>query len=115
MFSPKVCMSTERVIVQAGIAEALMTAVKCFAASLTAGDVYGDGQAQLGALFTHSAAENVVNMISEAKSDGAQLILGDLRREGGVLQPHLVANVKPGMRLWDRESFGPGTKAVLLL
>lgn len=108
-------MSTERVIVQAGIAEALVTAVKCFAASLTSGDVYGDGQVQLGALFTHSAAENVVNMMSEAQSDGAQLILGDLRREGGVLQPHLVANVKPGMRLWDRESFGPGTKAVLLL
>ncbi|KAF7348558.1 Aldedh domain-containing protein [Mycena venus] len=109
LHSGQICMSTERVIVQRGAAEALIAQVKDLSAALTAGDLQKaeSKNAKLGPLFTEGSAENVVSMISEAQAAGAELLLGDLGRQGAVVCPHLVKGVKPGMRLWDRESFGP--------
>ncbi|KAJ7698589.1 Aldehyde/histidinol dehydrogenase [Mycena rosella] len=108
LHSGQICMSTERVIVQRGAAEALIAQIKSLAASLTAGDLKTDPKsAKLGPLFTEASAENVVSMIAEAKAAGAEVLLGDLARQGAVVKPHLVKGVKPGMRLWERESFGP--------
>ncbi|KAJ7484216.1 Aldehyde/histidinol dehydrogenase [Mycena latifolia] len=103
--SGQVCMSTERVIVQRGAAEALIAHIKSLAASLTVGS--DPHSTMLGPLFTEASAENVVSMITEAQSAGAEVVLGDLAREGAVVRPHLVMGVKPGMRLWERETFGP--------
>jgi acyl-CoA reductase-like NAD-dependent aldehyde dehydrogenase len=61
----------------------------------------------LGALFDERSAENVVNMLKEAKEAGADILLGDLKRDGAVVQPHVVTGVKPGMRIFENESFGP--------
>ncbi|KAJ6532750.1 Aldehyde/histidinol dehydrogenase [Mycena vulgaris] len=108
LHSGQICMSTERVIVQRGAAEALIAQVKSLAASLTAGDLKADPKsAKLGPLFSEGSAENVVSMIAEAQAAGAEVLLGDLGRQGAVVRPHLVKGVKPGMRLWERESFGP--------
>ena len=101
-------MSTERVIVQRGISEKLIAAVKALCQDLKSGDVSNDSSVRLGALFAESSAEGVLKMIQEAQADGAEVVLGDLKREGAVLQPHLVKGLRPGMRLWARESFGPG-------
>ncbi|TFK75486.1 aldehyde dehydrogenase [Pluteus cervinus] len=105
--SGQICMSTERVIVQSGVAQELTNAVRSLTQSLRAGNTTDDPKAQLSALFTESSAENVVNMLKSAKDDGAEVILGDLDRKGAVVQPHLLTGVKPGMALWERESFGP--------
>ncbi|KAJ7322941.1 Aldehyde/histidinol dehydrogenase [Mycena albidolilacea] len=109
LHSGQICMSTERVIVQRGAAEELIAQIKTLSASLTAGDLQQEESksAKLGPLFTEGSAENVVSMIGEAQAAGAELLLGDLGRQGAVVGPHLVKGVKPGMRLWDRESFGP--------
>ncbi|KAI0927689.1 hypothetical protein AcV5_008162 [Taiwanofungus camphoratus] len=103
--SGQICMSTERVIVQRSVAPALTSALTALFNKLKAG---GPGEA-LSALFTEASAENVLEMIREVRDAGAKVLSGDLKREGSVVQPHLVADVKPGMRLWDRESFGPVT------
>ncbi|KAJ7089223.1 Aldehyde/histidinol dehydrogenase [Mycena belliarum] len=106
--SGQICMSTERVIVQRGAAEALIAQITSLVADLTVGDLKTDPKsAKLGPLFTEGSAENVVAMISEAKAAGAEVLVGDLARQGAVVRPHLVKGVKPGMRLWERESFGP--------
>ncbi|KAK7687883.1 hypothetical protein QCA50_009102 [Cerrena zonata] len=106
-FSGQTCMSTERVIVQRGAAEKLVSLVKQIAAPIKAGNYADFPKVQLSALFTAASAENVVNMVKEAQADGAEVILGDVKREGNVVQPHIITSVRPGMRLWDRESFGP--------
>ncbi|KAJ7042783.1 Aldehyde/histidinol dehydrogenase [Mycena alexandri] len=109
LHSGQICMSTERVIVQRKAAEPLIAQIKSLTASLTAADMQGESSknAKLGPLFTEGSAENVIAMLTEAQAAGAELLLGDLGRQGAVVQPHLVKDVKPGMRLWDRESFGP--------
>ncbi|KAJ7253726.1 aldehyde dehydrogenase domain-containing protein [Mycena haematopus] len=105
LHSGQICMSTERVIVQRLAFPALIAQIKTLAASLTAGD---SGDAKLRPLFSEGSAANVLGMLSEAKDAGAEVLLGDLGRDGAVVRPHLVAGVGPGMRLWERESFGPG-------
>lgn len=102
-------MSTERVIVQRGIAEAFTTQLISVVSKLKAGDVTTNSDTKLPPLFTEGSAQNVLNFMNEAREQGAEVLLGDLTRKGAVIQPHLVKGVKPGMALWDRESFGPGT------
>lgn len=108
LHSGQICMSTERVIVQKGAADTLVTQLSILFKQIKAGDPRADANAAIGALFTERSAENVIAMIKEAVDAGAELLVGDLTREGAVVQPHIVAGVKPGMRLWERESFGPG-------
>ncbi|KAJ7512450.1 Aldehyde/histidinol dehydrogenase [Mycena galericulata] len=104
LHSGQICMSTERVIVQRGVADALIAQIKKLSEALTVG---ADANAKLGPLFTEGSAANVLAMISEAQAAGAQVLAGDLGRDGALVRPHLIKGVKPGMRLWERESFGP--------
>lgn len=102
-------MSTERVIIQRGISQDLISRITSICkTTLKAGDPKSDSSANLSALFSPGLAENVLSLIVEAKSAGAEVLLGDLKVEGGVIQPHLLNGVKPNMTLWQRESFGPG-------
>lgn len=104
--SGQVCQSTERVIVQRGVAEALTSKMVALAQTVRAGNGYTDG-AKLSAVFSEPAAESIVNMIKEAHGEGAVVLLGDMARQGALVQPHIVKDVKPGMKLWERETFGP--------
>ncbi|GLB39348.1 putative aldehyde dehydrogenase [Lyophyllum shimeji] len=99
--SGQVCMSTERVIVQRGVAQPLVAAVRELCAS--------ESLPKLGPLFSEASAENVVRLVKEAVGKGAELVLGDMERRGCVVGPHVLLGVQPGkgMELWERESFGP--------
>lgn len=101
-------MATSRVIAQRGISEQLLSEVKSLIANIKAGDVGNDKSVVLGALFNAGSAANVVKMLKEAQEQGAEIVSGDVSSNGAVVQPHLVANVKSGMQIWDREVFGPG-------
>lgn len=102
--SGQICMSTERVIVQRSAASSLIPALKTHFSRVRAGDT----SAKISGLINDASAESVLALIRDAQKEGAELIVGDLSREGSVMQPHLVSGVKPGMRAWDHESFGPG-------
>ncbi|KAF9805836.1 hypothetical protein IEO21_08925 [Rhodonia placenta] len=103
LFSGQICMSTERVIVQRGAGTSLTKALVDEFSKLRS----GGPEEKLGAQFSESSAENIVSMLREARVEGARFLLGDGKRDGAVVQPHIVAGVKPGMKLWERESFGP--------
>ncbi|KAK7687896.1 hypothetical protein QCA50_009115 [Cerrena zonata] len=105
--SGQICMSTERVIVQRGASEKLISLIKQNISTLKAGNYADYPKVQLSALFTAASAENVVGMIREAQAEGAEVLVGDVKNEGAIVQPHVITCVKPGMRLWERESFGP--------
>ena len=100
-------MSTERVIVQRGASEKLISLIKQTISTIKAGNYADYPKVQLSALFSTASAENVIGMIREAQAEGAEVLVGDVKNEGAVVQPHVITCVKPGMRLWERESFGP--------
>ncbi|KAJ8078039.1 hypothetical protein PM082_000242 [Marasmius tenuissimus] len=106
MHSGQICMSTERVIVQRGVVEEFTEELLKVARELR-------DKGALGTLFAEGHAENVVEMIREAQlRGGAQVLLGDVKREGSVVDPHVVLmdedkSRKKGLGIWERESFGP--------
>ncbi|KAI0630582.1 aldehyde dehydrogenase [Trametes polyzona] len=105
--SGQICMSTERVIVQRGASESLLQHLVDLFKRVKAGDPHADKTASIGSLYSEHSAENAISMVKDALQDGAKLLVGILEREGAILQPHLLIDVRPGMRIWDRETFAP--------
>ncbi|KAI0698465.1 aldehyde dehydrogenase [Cytidiella melzeri] len=101
------CIGTERVIVQRGASKELIERIKTVASTIRAADQSKDPNARLSCVFNSGSAQNIIDMITEAIDSGAELLVGDLKRDGAFVQPHVVLGTKPGNRLWDRESFGP--------
>ncbi len=59
-----------------------------------------------GPLSRVDLAEQLENQLKESVRSGAQIITGG-QREGANFQPTLLDNVKPGMKAFDEEMFGP--------
>ncbi|KAK0231642.1 Aldehyde/histidinol dehydrogenase [Armillaria nabsnona] len=107
VYSGQVCMSTSRVLVQQGISDVLTEKICELCKSLKARDPYMDPTARISALFSQSSAENVLGMLHEAIREGVQVLVGDVTRDGSMMQLHMFTGNKPGTRLWEREAFGP--------
>jgi acyl-CoA reductase-like NAD-dependent aldehyde dehydrogenase len=73
--------------------------------SLTAGPE-NEGH-KLPCLFRESAAKGILEMLEDAVQKGGKLLLGDLKRHGSVIQPHLIDQCPPNSKLYLEESFGP--------
>ena len=100
-------MSTERVIVQRGVSEALISELTALTKKLKAGPNGSD--ANISGVFSEASAERIVRLVRDAQSAGAKVLVGDLDRKGTYVQPHIVLGYKPGMSIWEQETFGPGT------
>jgi len=109
LHSGQICMSTERVIVQSQVADKLMQAVTALVSTLekTSSSSTVPGSGKIGPLFSPAHAEGFVNLLESAKAEGAEVVIGDMKKNGSVVGPHILKGVKPGMRIWERESFGP--------
>ena len=92
---------------QREVSAALVEHLKRIIHNIPAGDQVTT-DARIGRLLTPQAAQNVIAMIKESLDAGAELLMGDLQAEGTYVQPHVVLGAKPGQRLWELESFGPG-------
>ena len=101
----QVCMSTERVIVDATVADELVAQISAIARDIRVGDPQNKG-VQLGPLISPDAAIRLQNLVEDAVGKGAQLVVG-----GGVfkstMDPTVLDNVDASMRIYDEESFGP--------
>ncbi|WP_322063352.1 aldehyde dehydrogenase [Paraburkholderia sp. J63] len=101
----QICMSTERVIVDAAVADALVEKLATKVRTLKAGDPMSTDSV-LGVLESESAAKRVAALVEDARLKGAVLPVGCVC-EGSVMQPAIVDGVTPTMKLYTEESFGP--------
>jgi acyl-CoA reductase-like NAD-dependent aldehyde dehydrogenase len=104
--SIQICMSTERVIVQRGVSDALISELTALASKMKAGP-NGSGS-HISGVFSEASAANIVSLLKDAHDEGAKVIVGDLKYNGPYIQPHVVLGYKPRMRAWENETFGPG-------
>ncbi|MCB2254487.1 aldehyde dehydrogenase [Pseudomonas chlororaphis] len=101
----QICMSTERLVVDARVADAFVDQLAAKIACLPAGDPEAAGSV-LGSLVDASAGERIKGLIDDALAKGATLVAGG-QLHGSILQPTLLDGVTAAMRLYREESFGP--------
>ncbi len=98
-------MATQTAIVHESIADKFLALLtdKYPSASKASPD---DGTALRG-LFTQASAERVKGAVDDALSKGAQIVAGENRLEGNVIQPVLLKGITPEMRIYREEMFAP--------
>lgn len=101
----QICMSTERLIVDARVADAFVEKLAKKAASLRVGDP-SDGDSVLGSLIDAAAGQRIKALVDDAVAKGARLLCGG-RVDGSLMQATLLDGVTEQMRLYREESFGP--------
>ncbi|WP_417320665.1 aldehyde dehydrogenase [Emcibacter sp.] len=101
----QICMSTERVIVEESVADALVAKLTAKAATLVAGDPR-EGKTPLGALVDQKSVDHVLGLIEDARSKGADVTVGGTA-EGVQMSATVVDKVDNSMRIYTEESFGP--------
>jgi acyl-CoA reductase-like NAD-dependent aldehyde dehydrogenase len=106
----QVCMSTERIVVDVGVADEFVARLAAKAKSLTVGDPRL-GKSVLGSLIDRPAAEKVTALVRDAVAKGAKLVAGG-SAQGTLLDAHVLDHVTPAMRIYEEESFGPVTTVV---
>ncbi|MBN2529011.1 MAG: benzaldehyde dehydrogenase [Deltaproteobacteria bacterium] len=101
----QICMASGRVLVHEKVAKALTEKMVEKANHLPVGDGAG-GQVALGPLINEQQAAKVDGIISDSVKAGAKLEAGG-KRDGVFYSPTVLSNVKPGMRCFHEEIFGP--------
>lgn len=102
----QVCISVQRLIVAQEVHEELLHKLIPKIESIVTGDQLQIGT-QLGPMVRSSDAERVESWIQEAVRAGGQLACGG-ERDGAFMQPSLVLNATPEMKMVKEELFGPG-------
>lgn len=99
----QICMSTDRIVIADRIADAFLDRLVAKAANITAGP---PDRAPIGPVISEMAARRLADLIADARSKGARLLIGgDIR--GTYMDATILDHVAPGMRAYHEELFGP--------
>ncbi|HEY2436628.1 MAG TPA: aldehyde dehydrogenase [Solirubrobacteraceae bacterium] len=101
----QICMSTERIVVDAAVADSLSQKLAGRARALPVGDPRDSGTA-IGPLINREALERVEELVQDAVSGGAEVLSGG-EPDGPCFPPTVLKGVTPKMRVYSEESFGP--------
>ncbi|MGE6740306.1 aldehyde dehydrogenase family protein [Allorhizobium pseudoryzae] len=101
----QICMSTERIIVEDSVADALLDRMIGRAEKLKAGDPAFAPQ-PLGALISENAGRRLAGLIDDATRKGARVCLGGKVR-GTLMDATIIDGITRDMRLYSEEIFGP--------
>jgi len=101
----QICMSTERIIPVAAIADEFARRFAQKARSMASGDPR-EGKAPLGAVVDRRTVEHVNALIDDAVAAGARILTGG-KSENVVMPATVVEGVTAKMKLYRDESFGP--------
>lgn len=104
------CMAISVAVVVGDIADQFVDRVTELARALVVrpGD---QPEAEMGPLITRDALERVTSYVDGAAQEGGTLVLDgrthDVPTEGFFIGPSIVDHVRPGMKVYDDEIFGP--------
>jgi benzaldehyde dehydrogenase (NAD) len=100
----QICMTTGRVLVNGKIAAPLTERLVAKAEHLPVGDPLG--QVALGPVISRAQAERIDGIVKDTVAAGAKLEAGGTF-DGPFYRPTVLSGVKPGMRAFEEEIFGP--------
>ncbi|MGH8873014.1 MAG: aldehyde dehydrogenase family protein [Acidimicrobiia bacterium] len=108
----EICMSTERIIIEKNIADEFTEKLTERAQALPMGDPTNPATA-IGPLINQRAVDKVHSHVEEAVAGGAELVTGG-QYDNLVYHPTVVRGVKPEMRLFSEQTFGPVAPIVVV-
>jgi benzaldehyde dehydrogenase (NAD) len=100
----QICMTTGRVLAQDKIAPSLTEKLVAKAKHLPVGDPLG--QVALGPVISRQQVDRIDAIVKDTVAAGATLAAGGTF-DGPYYRPTVLTGVKPGMRAFDEEVFGP--------
>ncbi|NBC22426.1 MAG: succinate-semialdehyde dehydrogenase [Gammaproteobacteria bacterium] len=102
------CVCANRLLVQSGVYEAFSEKLAAAVRELKLGDGFEEG-VKIGPLIDANAANDVLSMVEDAVSRGAELVLGGKRAANGdaFIEPAILTGVTREMRVFNEEIFGP--------
>jgi benzaldehyde dehydrogenase (NAD) len=109
--SGQICMSTERIIVDAAIADEFVRKFADKARNLPLGDPRKPEPVVLGSVIGMSTVEHCNSLIDDAIGKGARLVCGG-KADNTLMPATLLDHVTPAMRIYHEETFGP-VKAIV--
>ncbi|API55226.1 benzaldehyde dehydrogenase (plasmid) [Rhizobium leguminosarum] len=101
----QICMATGLILADEKIAEALTAKLVMKASHLPAGDP-STNQVALGPIISDSQVASIQAIVEDAVAKGAKLLIGGTH-DGRFYAATVLSGVKPGMRAFDEEVFGP--------
>ena len=102
----QVCVSTERIYVDAGIADDFISRVVNHAESMVVGDGHV-AETDIGPMINARQRDHVLGQLEEASAAGATFISGDMTCEGNFIKPVILVDVDHSMTIMQEETFGP--------
>ena len=103
--SGQICMSTERIVVDASIADDFVAKLAAKAMTLPLGDPR-KGPVVLGSVVGMGTVERCNALIDDALAKGAKLVCGG-KADSTLMPATLLDHVTPAMDIYSEESFGP--------
>ena len=99
------CVSVQRIFVEESVAEAFTERLIANVLALVSGSPW-DPATEVGPMISEAAAVRVAEWVQEAVDAGAQVLAGG-SRSGTSIEPTLLSNVDPRVRVSCEEVFGP--------
>jgi benzaldehyde dehydrogenase (NAD) len=109
--SGQICMSTERIIVDAKVADEFVRKFAAKAKALPLGDPRKPEPVVLGSVIGMSTVDHCNALIDDALAKGAKLACGG-KADSTLMPATLLDHVTPAMRIYHEETFGP-VKAIV--
>ncbi len=104
-YAGQVCISVQRIYVQELVYDRFLARFLEAVKGLKVGDPM-DPKTVVGPLIDKASADRVKSWIEEAKGKGAKVLMGGGRKEN-MIEPTVISNVTPDMKVNCEEVFGP--------
>jgi benzaldehyde dehydrogenase (NAD) len=101
----QICMSTERVIIERGVADAFAAKLTKRVAALPVGNP-NEGEFVIGSVVGPATVDRIKRLVADAEKHGARVLVGGAAA-GTIMHGIVVDDVTPAMSLFREESFGP--------
>lgn len=99
------CTSTQRLLVQREALDQFLPLLVSATRALKVGDPH-DHETDIGPMISEAEAARAESWIREAVDQGARVLQGGARR-GALLEPTILLDARPGMRVLCEEIFAP--------
>ena len=104
-YAGQVCISVQRIYVEKGVFDSFRELYLNECRKIKPGDPMDDATA-LGPMIEEAAAIRTEKWVKEAVEEGAKVLLGG-GRNGSFMEPTVLTNTKPSMKVCGEEVFAP--------